>query len=386
MGLIDLTEGNPGRPLVGMVTRYPPSESGSALAALELSERLARQHEYAVEVVRLVDLCDAPAAGHPVVMDLDARWHMSAELAARRINRCDAAVIQVDRHVPIDLIEGLVPSLEIPVILALDDVGPGGTVESRGWARLVSEAGTAVVPSQTARRRLQTQTRSGTRIEVIPHGSPWMAFEPRATPRRNILTWGFLSPGMGAERVIRALSLLADLDPPPRYRLIGVTDPGWSRREAASYRSSLTRLAQHHGVGDLLEMTPILQTRSGLRDEIGQCDLIAVVYDSRDQASSRILTEAVSTGRPVVATRFPGAVDLLSSGAGRTVAHHDDHAMADALRTFMTDDDAYLHAARAGTELSPGLNWETTTRKWATLLASQLGLEALVDMRPQIPT
>ncbi len=57
--------------------------------------------------------------------------------------------------------------------------------------------------------------------------------------------------------------------------------------------------------------------------------------------TSGVLVDAIAAGRPVVATAFPHAVELLSSGAGLVVDHDDPDAMALALRRDS-------HQARAG--------------------------------------
>jgi len=52
----------------------------------------------------------------------------------------------------------------------------------------------------------------------------------------------------------------------------------------------------------------------------------------------------VTAGKPVVATAFPHAVELLSEGAGIVVPHRDAASIAEALRTIITRPDlAYKH-------------------------------------------
>ena len=62
---------------------------------------------------------------------------------------------------------------------------------------------------------------------------------------------------------------------------------------------------------------------------IGSADLVVLPYDSQDQVTSGVLVDAVACGRPVVATAFPHAVELLSSGAGIVVPQRDAAALAD---------------------------------------------------------
>jgi glycosyltransferase involved in cell wall biosynthesis len=48
-----------------------------------------------------------------------------------------------------------------------------------------------------------------------------------------------------------------------------------------------------------------------------------------------VLVDAIATGRPVVASGFPHAVELLNSGAGIIVDADDTDALASALRTVI---------------------------------------------------
>lgn len=388
MSVIDLRdEKKVEMPLVGMVTRFPPSESASAPAALELTRHLQEEYGFPIDVIRLVTSGESAPGGDPVVMDVDVDWHLSAGLAARRVNRCDVVIVQVDRHVPLGLIEDLLARIEVPAIISLDEVGPPGNDESRRLAGLAADADVTVVPSETARLRLESESSGRARIEVIPHGSAWSPFAPRNRSRRNILSWGFITPGMGAERVLRSMALLGDLRPSPRYRLVGVGDPGWSRGDVADYRLFLANEADRLGLGDSFEMVPILHGHEGLRREIEWSDLIAVVYDSPDRACSKVLCEAVSTARPVVATEFPGAVELLSTGqgagAGATVPHGDDQALAGALRSYLTDDEAYLRASAAGSRSGAAMSWPSVARRYATLVSQEVGRQGLLaETRP----
>jgi len=371
MSVIDLTDPDQ-IPRVAMITRFPPSEAGSAMAALDLSRRLT-QHGFALEVVRLILPGEASAdAGASVVMDVNAQWAMCPRVAAGRANRCDIAVLQIDRHVPIQLVDELLSELEVPVVLSVDDMSSLEAEDTLLLASVVMKAHAVVVPSETARRRLIAITDGSVEIDLIPPGSPWRPLQPDGRVRRKILSWGYLAPGMGAERVINSLAHLGGLDPKPRYRLIGVTDPGWTRQEGDAYRMYLLQEAEKSGVQDQVDIVPILHSRRGLEQQIARSDVIVVPYDSRERASSRILAEAVSTGRPVVATAFPAAIEMLSAGAGLTVDHDDPDAMTTALKTLLTDDDVYLRASRAAATMSPKLSVDETALRYALLLGRRL--------------
>ncbi|MEE8375186.1 MAG: glycosyltransferase [Acidimicrobiia bacterium] len=367
--LIDLTGDELQTSLrVAMVTRFPPSCSGAAQASSDLADTLVVRFGIDVEVIRLVPLGEHAAPGLPVVMEVNPSWSLGGEAAAARASHCDVVLVQLEHSSPMQLVDELIGRSEVPVVLVLDDVAPDGTDLAESVAALAKRADAVVVPSRTARERIREQTSGSVRAEVIPHGSSWSALKPRQGIRRRILTWGFMSPGMGVERIIHALALLGDIEPAPHYRIIGVAHPTWSNTEAARHRRQLLKTAEALGVGDSVEFGPVLHSREELFAETRESDILAVMYDAQDRAASRILTEAVSAGRPVVATRFPGAVELLASGAGLTVAHEDTAELAMALRRLLTDDEAYLEAAEAARSLSPSLGWDSVARRFFDLL------------------
>jgi glycosyltransferase involved in cell wall biosynthesis len=80
-------------------------------------------------------------------------------------------------------------------------------------------------------------------------------------------------------------------------------------------------------------------------------------YDSTDQVTSGVLVDAIASGRPVVATAFPHAVELLSSGAGIVVGHDDPDAMASALRRVLTQPRLAGDMAAEARRLAPEMAW-----------------------------
>ena len=94
-------------------------------------------------------------------------------------------------------------------------------------------------------------------------------------------------------------------------------------------------------------------------------------YDSTDQVTSGVLIEAVAAGKPVVATRFPHAVELLCGGAGLLVPHRDPAAIAAALRTVLTHRELAAAMSEAAAAAAPELRgrpWPTSIANWPTRL------------------
>jgi glycosyltransferase involved in cell wall biosynthesis len=63
---------------------------------------------------------------------------------------------------------------------------------------------------------------------------------------------------------------------------------------------------------------------------------VVLPYDSIDQITSGVLVDAVAAGKPVVATEFPHAIELVGRGCGVLVPHADPAALANAIQ-MLTD-------------------------------------------------
>jgi polysaccharide biosynthesis protein PslF len=269
----------------------------------------------------------------------------------------------------------LVARLRAPIIIILHTVLRSPSPRQRAIIEeLSSSADRLVVLSATARTRLlELYDVRSERVAVVPHGappnpSPSVVFNPSRRP--IILTWGLLGPGKGIEFAIDALAELRDLDPAPRYVVHGQTHPRVAAREGESYRDSLRARARSLGVADLVEFDDGYVDTESVLESIREADVVLLPYESRDQVVSGVLVEAIASGKPVVATQFPHAVELLSAGSGILVPHDDASSIARALRAFLTDPHrAYLAASVALRQAEP-LMWENVGRRYRQLMAS----------------
>jgi glycosyltransferase involved in cell wall biosynthesis len=224
----------------------------------------------------------------------------------------------------------------------------------------------AVVMTQGAATTLSRLHELGdTPVEIIPHGAlvTSEAVKPDGA-RPKILTWGLIGPGKGIEWVIDAMARLKDLRPAPLYVIAGETHPKVLANEGDGYRNSLMRRVAQNNVDHLVHFDNSYRDLASLTSLISSADVVVLPYDSKDQATSGVLVDAVAAGRPVVATDFPHARELLASGAGITVAHQDSVALARALRRVLCD--PQLAAAMGGEArvLASGLSWRAVAAQF----------------------
>ena len=109
---------------------------------------------------------------------------------------------------------------------------------------------------------------------------------------------------------------LRDLPGRPRYLVAGRTHPKVLAAEGEAYREALMARAERNGVSDLVFFDPNYHGAASLTALVQSAAVIVLPYDATDQVTSGVLVDAIANGRPVVATAFPHAVELLEGGAG----------------------------------------------------------------------
>ena len=181
-----------------------------------------------------------------------------------------------------------------------------------------------------------------------------------------ILSWGLLGPGKGIEWGIRALAESPGIEPRPRYVIAGQTHPKVLLDSGEAYRESLLELARTLGVAEDVESDGRYRDADELAELVAEADAVLLPYDSREQTTSGVLVEAVAAGKPVIATRFPHAVELLAGGAGILVDHESPSGIAVALATILGRQNAIGRGGLVPVE-APVNDWESVAAQYRIL-------------------
>ncbi len=346
---------------IGILSTYPPTPCGLATFSAALADGLtARGAE--VRVVRVADGSASPA--RLVVGELDNNRSASVTAAVDLLNRCDVAIVQHEYGlyggVDGDEVVEILGLLRVPSIVIAHTVLSEPTAHQRSVLVEVAElADRVVVMSDAARHRMGARFGiDAAKLDTIPHGAVVAGRATRAVPQRPILlTWGLVGPGKGIERVIDAMPHLQRLARCPRYLVAGRTHPKVLAADGESYREARIEQASRNGVAGSVDFDAAYRDVPTLTALIQSASAVVLPYDSRDQATSGVLVDAVAAGRPVVATAFPHAVEMLASGAGIIVDHDDPDAMVRALAHVLTEPIAASNMAAEAQRLAPTLGW-----------------------------
>jgi glycosyltransferase involved in cell wall biosynthesis len=363
----------------GFLSTHPPTQCGLATFNSALAAHLTGDG-FRGGVVRVTtgtdDQCPCPGVVHT--------WHHRSVFgwrgAAAALDEFDVAVVQHEYGIyPGPDGREVVPLLHrlaVPSIVVLHTVLANPTGRQKAVLEQVVDAADAVVTmGETARDRLLNRyTVDAVKVTVIPHGAGKAGASTTGTQtaraRPHLLTWGLLGPGKGIEWAVRALALLQDLAPSPTYTVAGRTHPKVLERHGEVYRAALHQLGAQLGVSTVVRYDAIYRDQASLDGLISSADVIVLPYDSREQVTSGVLTEAVAAGIPVVATRFPHAVELLSHGPGLLVPHQSPWALAAAVRRVLTEPG--LATALVGRTTKPALTWAEVAQRYAALAAHLL--------------
>ncbi len=364
----------------GILSTFPPTPCGIATFSAALAAGLVA-HGAAVEVVRCGE--DEEIEDPFVVASMGAEG--SGELvAADALNGVDVAIVQHEYGLyggrDGDDVLGVLDALSVPSIVVAHTVVRRPTAHQRFVLEAVCDAADAVVVmTEHARRRLiEDFDVDADRISVIPHGATTppsdlgVPDEPRPRGGLRLLTWGLLGPGKGIEWAIDAMALLADVRPRPSYLVAGTTHPKVQAHDGESYREMLMRRCRRTGVSRSVSFDDSYRDLPALTRLISGADLVVLPYDSEDQVTSGVLVDAVACGRPVVATAFPHAVELLSGGAGIVVPQRDAAALADVVRSIVDHPALLERMAAECRRLAPELSWPAVARRYDELATSLL--------------
>lgn len=362
---------------VGLLSTYPPRLCGLATFAAALEFELDRAGEQVTVVVVDDDRPDS-SSRDPTRHELLNGTPGSVREAADVLSQCDIAIVQheygIYGGVDGDEVVDVLRMLDVPAIVVLHTVPLEPTANQRIVLETVCAlAASVVVMTNAAGMRLTAgYTVDAAKVKMIPHGA-WPPPVPREPDQRSdlrhpqLLTWGLLGPGKGIEQVIRAMSLLDDLRPRVRYTVAGATHPNVLARDGDRYRQSLIRTAWATGTANSISFDDTYRDVAALMQFVASASLVVLPYDSRDQVTSGVLSDAIAAGRPVIATAFPHAIELLSDGAGIVVPHGDPVALAAAIRTAVTEPAVLEAMATRAREIAPTLMWSTVATQYREL-------------------
>jgi glycosyltransferase involved in cell wall biosynthesis len=202
-----------------------------------------------------------------------------------------------------------------------------GAVPSRDLVRaqkVFSSADVLVTVSSAALNTIESScSATFPRARVIPNilSKRFLASHPSSMPMTDTFTFLNVALLVSIKRqdlLLRAFALAFGRDESVTLRIAG----------HGSEMKRLQKLARDLGIADRVTFLGMLN-RAQVLDEMNQCH--AFVLSSELETFGVVVIEALSQGKPVVATRCGGPEDILHAGNGILVRKNDKEALAGGL-------------------------------------------------------
>jgi glycosyltransferase involved in cell wall biosynthesis len=365
---------------VVLVGTYPPTACGLATFTSNLRAAIEGPGSgWRADVVRIVER-PQPLGGE-VVGQWVAGDFISLARSLQTMVSYDAVVLQHEYGLfggpDGEEVLALVYGLDVPLVAVLHTMLLHPSANQRRILDHVMDVAVAVVvQSEAARARLvAVHAVDPSRVAVVPHGAAENFAPSHRSPagRPLVLSWGLIGPGKGIEHAISAIAALRGRGLDVTYVVAGQTHPKVLATMGERYRSQLVDLARELGVADRVYFDDAYRDWGSLRALVRSADVVLLPYDSTDQVSSGVLVEALASAKPVVATQFPHAVELLASGAGVTVPQRDVGAMVDALARVLFEPGVAAEMATVARREAGELLWPAVGGTYRSLIDEVLG-------------
>jgi glycosyltransferase involved in cell wall biosynthesis len=339
---------------IALIGNFLPRKCGLATFTTHVHAALTQRFpDLTVDVYAMDDhpgRYDYPAAVTAAIDQHDRAAYLDA---ARRIEASGARALFVQHEYGIyggpagEYLLSLLDQLSIPVIVMLHTVLERPSAdERRVMDALLRRAARVVVMAERGREILaQVHDLPADRIAVIPHGVPDRALIDTAVmkprfgweDRPVVLTFGLLAPSKGIETVITALPEIVRAHPRMLYVVLGATHPNLVAHEGEAYRDGLIAEAARLGVADNIQFVDAFVEEDDLLDYLQAADLYVTPYVNPAQITSGTLSYAVAMGKPVIATPYVHANEILADGHGVIVPFGDSAAFARAIAGLLAD-------------------------------------------------
>ena len=360
-------------PSMAIVSTFPPTACGLATFASALADGLERIGVERTGVVRSTTESALPFDDR-VLSVLKSGSPKSMDLAASCLDDFDFALVQHEYGIyggdcGEEVLE-LISKTSTPVITTLHTVPLAPSEKQRHVLEsIVQMSAAAVTMTHTARERLASlYDIDEQKVNVIAHGARFVPAPPRRSSGQfDLLTWGLLGPGKGIEWVVDAMGLLSRSHSHLRYTIAGTTHPKVFERDGDAYRNSLMERARANGVSSQVLFDSKYRSVDDLVALAHRASIVVLPYDSIDQITSGVLVDAVAAGRPVIATEFPHAVELVGRGCGVVVPHADPTALADAIQMLADYPDTLHSMERKAHLIGQEHDWTTIAAAYCQL-------------------
>ncbi|MBF4466374.1 glycosyltransferase [Flavobacterium sp. LC2016-12] len=183
-------------------------------------------------------------------------------------------------------------------------------------------------------------------ISLVPHGThiviyeaPHQAKEKFGFQDRKVLsTFGLLGEGKNIETGLQALPKIIEKEPNVLYLIIGKTHPNLIKDGVDAYRDKLEGIVEDLNLKDNVRFINQYLDTNELLDYLKATDVYLFTSKDPNQAVSGTFSYAMSCACPMVASKIPHTLEVLTSDCGILVDIGDVNQFAEQTIKLLADD------------------------------------------------
>lgn len=371
------------KPVVLLISSYPPRECGIATYSQDLLTALNQQfdHSFELQVCALEpDGYEHGNDAYPKEVKYTLKTHLPIEYAAlaKKINASEHISMVLLQHEfglfqtdDENTILKFIQSIEKPVATVFHTVLPNPDGNRRGHVRnigLLSDS-IIVMTNHAADILKNDYAVPAKKLTVIPHGThlvPHLNKEDlklkyRLKGRKILSTFGLLSSGKGIETTIEALPHIVSREPEVLFLVLGKTHPGVIASEGEVYRESLQARIRELNLEDHVIFVNEYLTLKDLLEYLQLTDIYLFTSKDPNQSVSGTFSYAMSCGCPIISTPIPHAKEFLDENTGVMVDFNNPDQLAEAIERLLGDETLRERFKNNGLELMAPTSWENSS-------------------------
>lgn len=385
----DITLSKLEKPVVLLISSYPPRECGIATYSQDLLTALNQQFDHSFEV----QVCALESEGHDndghpypkeVAFTLQTDLPIEYAALAKKINgneRINLVLIQHEfglfRMDDENTFLKFIQAIEKPVATVFHTVLPNPDSKRKGHVRsigLISDS-IIVMTNHAAEILKNDYAIPAKKLTVIPHGThlvPHLNKEDLKTKyrlqgRKVLSTFGLLSSGKGIETTIEALPHIVSREPDVLFLILGKTHPGVIASEGEVYRESLQSRIRELNLEDHVIFVNEYLSLKDLLEYLQLTDIYLFTSKDPNQSVSGTFSYAMSCGCPIISTPIPHAKEFLDENTGVMVDFNNPDQLAQAIERLLSDETLRERFKTNGLERMAPTSWENSSIAHATL-------------------
>lgn len=224
-------------------------------------------------------------------------------------------------------------------------------------------------------------------ITCVPHGTHVVIYETPAQAkqkfniedRKVLSTFGLLGEGKNIETGLQALSKIVEKEPNVLYLIIGRTHPNLIVDGVDVYRDKLEALVDELNLhNNVCFINEYLDTNE-LLDYLKATDIYLFTSKDPNQAVSGTFAYAMSCACPLVASKIPHTVEVLTSDCGVLVDIGNVDQFAEATIKLLSDDNLREEMGKNAFRKTRASSWENVAiihmNTYLTLFESEVSID-----------